>query len=152
MIRATVTIKGTEALVAGLKRIPPAVRRRVEEVVKETAWLIHNDAKFMCPVDTGRLRSSISVNWSDSGMEYGEVRGEVRVGKTGKEAKPLKKEDGVGQVPKELYGFYAVVGTNVEYAPYVEDFSPYLWPAFAMNKGRFLDKLKSVLGNELERK
>lgn len=152
MIRATVTIKGTEALVNGLKRLPLAVRRRAEEIVKETAWLIHNDAKYMCPVDTGRLRSSVSVNWSDSGMERGEVKGEVKVGKSGKEPKPLTSEDGVGQPPKELYGFYATVGTNVEYAPYVEDFSPYLWPAFAMNRGRFLEKLKSVLGRELERK
>jgi len=102
-------------------------------------FLVHN-----CPVDTGRLRASISVNWTGSGMSYGKVTGKTSA-KAGR--KPSSGSDGVGQPPKEMGGFYASVGTNVEYAEDVENYtSPYLWPAFAMNREKYKAALVIALG------
>jgi HK97 gp10 family phage protein len=82
-------------------------------------------------VDTGRLRASISTNWSSSGLQRGLV---------GAKAKP---EDGVGQPgPKFSVPFRVVIGSNVAYAAYVEFGTkrmaarPYLRPAFDKYKGR----------------
>lgn len=82
-----------------------------EEIKKEFIKLgfkIEAGAKRDCPVDTGRLRSSISTNWSGSGM------GKAKVGS------PAKGVDGVSQ-PKKGDALVVVnIGTNVEYATYVE--------------------------------
>jgi len=56
-------------------------------------YKVANKAKTLCPVDTGRLRSSISVEDGEDGR-----------------------------------GYFVKVGTNVEYAPYVE-FGTYQMPA-----------------------
>lgn len=81
---------------------------------------IEGDAKRICPVDTGRLRASISTNWNGS---------KLNVDKD-KVNEPEAKED----------KFIVVVGSNVEYAPYVElgtkKMSPraFLRRAFEKNK------------------
>lgn len=77
------------------------------KAIKKACHLVEGDAKYFCPVDTGRLRSSISSNWSGSGMAKGKVKGKA------------KEEgiDGIGQPAGELTG---VVGTNVEYARRIE--------------------------------
>jgi very-short-patch-repair endonuclease len=54
-------------------------------------------------VDTGRLRASISTNWSGSGKARGEVGAKAKL------------EDGVGPPPTNEE-FTVYVGTNVEYA------------------------------------
>ena len=56
-------------------------------------------------VDTGRYWSSISSNWSGSGMARGKV---------GPQA---ESNDGIGQPTKKMTG---VVGSNVIYGPYLE--------------------------------
>lgn len=137
MIRPTMSIKGTEAMIRNLGRASAKVQSAVKKIVLTFAWQIHNDAKFMCPVDTGRLRGSISVNWTKSGMERGKVS---EVAETG---------DGIGQPSRVIPGFSAAVGTNVEYAGYVENTSPYLWPAFTMNKGKYMAMMAATLKMEL---
>lgn len=148
-MKIQVQVKGTEALIKNLHRLSPKVRDGVEKAGKVVGMMVLNDAKYMCPVDTGRLRASISINWTGSGRAHGEVRGnvEARAGKKG-----LSSEDGVGS-PESEYpkGFVVVVGTNVEYAEDVEDRSPYLWPAFAMNEGKYLTMMTAILKMELER-
>jgi hypothetical protein len=151
MIKPTITVKGQEAILKNIERAGAAVKKAVKQVIIRTAWQIHNDAKYMCPVDTGRLRASISVNASDSGQEYGEVKGEVRTGRSGKAPIPSKSTDGVNR-PGPEYGTFAVaVGTNVEYAEEVEGRSPYLWPAFAMNERKYLEELAAAARTELEK-
>lgn len=74
-------------------RIDPALlKRAIEEstgpVMREltkVAVRVSAEAKRLCPVDTGRLRNSITFG-----------------------------------VDADSQGPYAVIGTNVEYAPYVE--------------------------------
>ncbi len=112
------------------KEVNDAVAKRLMDAIKVGCHLVEGDAKeSMKPgsgeeykkrggkihrasapgqppaVDTGRLRASISSNWTGSGMAKGKVKS------------PAKTEDGVGQPTKELTG---VVGTNVEYARRLE--------------------------------
>lgn len=79
-----VTIVGGEALSGRLKYLGVSLKGVSKEAVQKTAAETINEAKDNCPVDTGRLRSSIRL------LSYDE------------------------SVPA------AVVGTNVEYAEYVE--------------------------------
>lgn len=86
----------------------------IERVLEEWGLLAEGYAKLYCPVDTGRLRNSIS-HFADEDTMY--------------------------------------VGTNVEYAAYVEMGTsrmapqPYLEPAISFH----LDEYKEVVENELKR-
>jgi HK97 gp10 family phage protein len=88
-------------------------------------------------VDTGRLRASISTNWSNSGMERGHVDGKAEA------------EDGVG-MPKDPLRFHVYVGTNVLYAPLLEwgtrrmSARPFVRPAFDRIKGKVAQMIKSA--------
>ncbi|MBA7558320.1 hypothetical protein ES705_51119 [subsurface metagenome] len=111
------------------KEVNSAVAKRVMDAIKVGCYLVEGDAKqSMKPgsgkeykrggkihrasapgqppaVDTGRLRASISSNWTGSGMAKGKVKS------------PAEADDGVGQPTKELTG---VVGSNVVYARRLE--------------------------------
>lgn len=102
-----------------------AMRRLVK-----VGFMVEREAKHLAPVDTGRLRASISTNWTDSGKETGKV-GKAAGAKIlkGKKGVPV---DGIGR-PSEK--FTVVVGTRVQYAPKLEFGSsfqraqPFLRPA-----------------------
>lgn len=95
-----------------------AIRTRqtgaIKEAVKLSALSIEATAKQLCPVDTGRLRSSI----------HHEIT---------------------------AFGFNATVGTNVEYAPFIEfgtarqRAQPYLFPAAEAERTAFLRNIKAAL-------
>jgi len=104
-----VKLKGVEDVIRNIKEIAIASPTAVQKGVKRVALKIERDAKGATPVDTGRLRASITTNWTGSGMNRGAVESKA------------KPEDGVGQ-PRDRGKdtFTAVVGTNVEYAPHVE--------------------------------
>jgi hypothetical protein len=141
-------VSGADGIVRNLLDLTPSVNRRVEAITKSYAFRIQKDAKIMCPVDTGRCRASISVNWTGSGMENGEVKGDVRPSKRSGKFKPLMPEDGVGN-PSDIPGFNAVVGTNVEYAQDLEDTSPYLWPAFAIHRNTYKEAVENAVRDGL---
>ena len=90
-------------------------------------------------VDTGRLRASISTNWSGSGINRGVV---------GKEA---QLEDGIGNPGTSPTEFRVVVGTNVEYAPFLEFGTkrmaarPFMRPAWDKYKTR----IEKMLGSSV---
>lgn len=99
-----------EGLAGALNKIQDFKTRATQviaEAVEKAALRVEADAKDSCPVDTGRLRSSITT-------------------------------DG----PRVISGeeITAKVGTNVEYAPFVEfgtkrqKAQPYLYPALAKNR------------------
>jgi len=87
-------------------------------------------------VDTGRLRASVSSNWHGSGMERGKVDSQA------------EPDDGIGQPDKDLTG---VVGTNVEYAGYLELGTvkmkprPYLRPALEKNRSKILGLFRDLI-------
>ena len=93
---------GTQVINAVDKNVQDAIKTSLGHMLRETK------KSPPCPFDTGRLRNSMSKNWTGSGLTRGEVQS------------PAKAEDGVGQPSKEPGIFVGVMGTNVEYAPYLE--------------------------------
>ena len=126
-MKADISFTGQKMVAKNLRKVDIKTRRKGREGVLAVGWMIHNDAKYMCPIDTGRLRASTSVNWSGSGLNVGKTQS------------PAKTEDGVGNPGQKLFWFWVVVGTNVEYAEKVDKFSaPYLTGAYIMNKSKFM--------------
>ena len=72
----------------------------VARLIERKCIAVLNAAKRGCPVDTGRLRASLSY-----------------------------------QVTTDADGVVGYVGSNVEYAPYVEEIEPYLRPALDAARG-----------------
>ena len=102
-----IKVTGVKETLANLKQYQVIKTGAVKIALKETGFNIQGDAKRDCPVDTGRLRASLSTNWSGSPLAHGG---------TGSEA---KGDDGVGR-PTGPSGLVVVVGTNVKYAAAVE--------------------------------
>ena len=102
-----------------------AVQVRGERTKGRTIWEIGLDiesrTKLLCPVDTGRLRASYTTQ-------------EVRRGTA-----PGGEASGADVVGKPPEKDVVVVGTNVEYAPFVENIRPHLQPAVALVQGRALN-------------
>lgn len=94
------------------------VEKDVSKLVKDTLYNIERDAKKKCPVDTGRLRGSITTNIIST--------------------------------------YSGEVGTNVEYAEYVEygtryqSAQPYFEPAVETNEDKFDDVLDEIIERLLE--
>jgi len=88
-----------------------AAKARALEIIGGKA---ESYAKKLCPVDTGRLRNSITHQQLDDNTE--------------------------------------VIGTNVEYAPYVElgtrkmSAKPFLRPAAEGHRAEYIEIIKAVLG------
>lgn len=89
------------------------LEEKKQKIFEEWGLFGEGQAKIYCPVDTGRLRNSISHATEEDGM---------------------------------------VIGTNVEYAPYVElgtsrmDPQPFLAPAIENN----MDTYESIMKMELQ--
>ena len=134
-MQPTVELRGTQAIVNNIRRLNKEIQEEFRKVVLQTAYVVEGDAKQMCPVDTGRLRGSLSVNWSNSGLTKGKTQS------------PATSEDGVAQPGFGTGQFLAAVGTNVEYAEYVENRHPFLWTAYwlSVNWGYFSDQLKKAM-------
>lgn len=78
------------------KEFSQASNRQLEVALTESAIVAEGESIIRCPVDTGHLRGSISFRTHDTGDN---------------------KPDGLSGHPSVGT---AVIGTNVEYAPYVE--------------------------------
>lgn len=135
--KVDVKVMGIEKAVRSLKKYQFVKSDATKRMLKITGFKIEGDAKIKAPVDTGRLKSSISTNWSSSSMNKG---------KTGAKA---KAGDGVGR-PRGKPGLVVVVGSNVKYAPYQElgtrkmAAHPYLYPAYWMHKMELAKDLAKV--------
>ena len=94
------------------------VEKDVSKLIKDTLYNIERDAKKKCPVDTGRLRGSVTTNIIST--------------------------------------YSGEVGTNVEYAEYVEygtryqSAQPYFEPAVETNEDKFNDALDEIIERLLE--
>lgn len=134
---ADVTIKSfrkerEKEILDGLKSVLPKIGALIERNAKQNAAYARDSGQHPA-VQTGRLRSSISYNWSNSGMERGKVES------------PAKPGDGVSQPTEDL----AVnIGTNVNYANIIEKGNsrqppyPFLFPAVEANRGKIIAILK----------
>ena len=154
----SVKVLGINEAMAKLKKYQVIKREASKVALMSVGFQIEAAAKQMAPVDFGRLRASISTNWSGSGIDSG---------KTGAKAEP---GDGVGNpgVVSRAFGFSVVVGTNVTYAKAVEhghvqtpgrfvpaigkrlvasfvEGKPYLHPAYFMHEGEVIKRLSAVM-------
>ena len=109
-----------------------------DEAVARALMIIGGKAegyvKALTPVDTGRLRNSITYK--------------TKKQKSSPQS-PAKGSDGVRGTPTEAQVF---IGTNVEYAPYVE-YGAQGRPARHMIKngvGNHVDEYKNILKSELD--
>jgi len=134
MENITIKIEGMEELkknIAFYKLLAPEACRRG---LKTIGLKVETYAKQMCPVDTGRLRASISTNWSGSGMAEGKTGAKAQAG------------DGMPEPPGEK-GMVVAVGTNVFYGPYQEhgtskmEARPYLYPAYFCYEGEVPEEI-----------
>lgn len=88
----------------------------IQQKMVAIGFLIEAEAKRNCPVNLGRLRASITTNWSRS--ELGTRSGETF--SLGSGIKVTASRDGVGEPKAKDNEFIVVVGNNVEYGAYVE--------------------------------
>lgn len=82
----------------------------------------------MKAVDTGRLVNSVSVSNSETGPQEGQVTGTA------------KRGDGVNKPPKKENSIIGVLGTNVEYGPFVELGTHKMGPRAALRKANEIHK------------
>lgn len=113
-IGASIDKDDIEKLIGNLNRFGKETTEKVKDEIVLTAYDIESDAKQNCPVDTGRLRASITAYVDRDKMA-------------------------------------ALVGSNVEYAIFVElgtnqqQAHPYLYPAFFKNMQKLFDRLTKIL-------
>lgn len=62
-----VEIKGLDKAIGELNKYSIGATQRVKEIIGKTALDIQRGAKKRCPVDTGALRNSITVDFYPSG-------------------------------------------------------------------------------------
>ena len=114
---------------------------------------IRDEAKQLCPKDTKRLAASITVNWS--GSNKGRAKSSAIPGGTTSlygtkvliSQRTSLENDGVGEPAAEAGKFIVVIGSNVDYAPYVEQGTartapqPFLRPAVHKYAAFFTSKM-----------
>ena len=127
---------------------------KIEKALEMIGLEAEKYAKMKCPVDSGRLRNSISHLVSGQGQKTVEYKAmEYYTTKAGKKSKrrksvdySYKTGDASGDNSNSVY-----IGTNVEYAPYVEFGTskqkpqPYLKPAVTDHLGKYKRILKETL-------
>lgn len=118
------------------------LRRRIPVALEECGLAAEGYAKRLCAVDTGLLRNSITHALDGQSTEISTYQDNPR------------EQSGSysGSTPKEPNGRRAVyIGTNVEYAPYVElgtsrtAEQPFLKPAVENNKSAYQSIMKRHL-------
>lgn len=142
----TVKWTGIEEISKSIQNLVIASPTAVMKGVKRVAEKVQRDAKGNCPWNTGRLRASLSTNWTGSGLARGKVDAKA------------EPEDGIGQPQQRADTFSAVVGSNVEYAPYVEwtetahhehGMAHYLYTSYFSHESEVKDEISAELGKEL---
>lgn len=63
----SVQVIGLDTLLSQLQQYTAATRGRLKDVINRAALQVQREAKRNCPVDTGRLRSSIAVRFYRGG-------------------------------------------------------------------------------------
>jgi HK97 gp10 family phage protein len=135
-----------------------AVKRKAIERAQKgliaVGFQIERDAKQMCPVDSGRLRASISTNWTGSGMERGRTDAFTSGNEYQKQMESVDaSQDGIGNPEKKGNdNFTVVIGTNVAYAWFIEfgtsmmGNTPFLRAAFEKNYKNIKQAIKNLKG------
>ena len=132
-----------------------ATDEQIEKALIECGIKVQEYATKNTTTDTGRLKASITFSTSVETRQSSEkVKNKHKDGRPNKDNQ-AKKKDGTPKGEAEKHTLY--VGTNVEYAPYVEmgtsktDPKPFLEPAFVnqidLFQQIFDDNFKKLDGN-----
>ena len=95
-----------------------SVDKKTKDALVKCALAIERDAKRKCPVDTGRLRGSISTDLSQINSYEATIGTNVE---------------------------YAI---HVEYGTHKQSAKPYLRPAYNQNVNKLTQELKQILGGK----
>jgi len=112
----TVRLEGVEDLIRKVRSYQVITKEAIRIALVRGALKVELAAKEMCPVDTGRLRGSITTD-----KRYIQ-KFLVRIG------------------TNVDYGIYVELGTKKM------DARPYLFPAFFMIEGEIIKDIKKILG------
>lgn len=152
-MKVTVQADHTDEVIAEMSE---SVKRALEAVGLQA----EGDVKMLVPVDTGLLRNSIThavqggptaINSYESNDTHAETRATKRAGTAGKRVQPKTRGNYDGNVSDGSGQAKVFVGSNVEYAPYVElgtsktKAQPYLKPAFQKNGAKYIQMLRDFL-------
>lgn len=143
MTRLDVNVQGSKETISKIKNLIENNFKAIKEAVRKCAFMVEKDAKWLCPVDTGRLRASITTNYEGSGQARAVIKNPVGT---------TQPYDGVHE-PKagKKDEFIADVGTNVEYAPWIEGGTkyiqkiPFLYSALKINQAKINSILKDAI-------
>ncbi|MBO9671966.1 MAG: HK97 gp10 family phage protein [Sphingobacteriaceae bacterium] len=137
-------VKGFDAFVRKLKRLPVDVQREIKERIEDTADLIVMDAGNAAPVDLGYLKNSIRSFPEQKGFNY-----VIQVGAD----YAAYVEFGTGskvKVPKEVVDYAAQFkgkGERVVNMPA----RPFFFPAYFKHRNELIRNIKRVLKENLNR-
>ncbi len=115
-------LKGVEELFSNLRAIERDIANQLESIIKKAAEIIVDEAKKRVPVDTGKLRNSLTVKTLE-----------------------VKKDQlviGVGPEGKDVYYWFFV-----EFGSANAEAQPYLRPAFENKK----NAVKKEISREIKR-
>ena len=136
----------------------------IERALEAIGQQAENYAILLCPVDTGLLRNSITHAVSGkspakksykSNATHKSTEATKRAGTAGKAVTPTRTGQYQGTEGED--GEMAVyIGTNVEYAPYVElgtsnsKPQPFIKPAVENHKAEYVSVFNEMIGSGLE--
>jgi len=112
-----IKIEGQEQLAAKFKKISKTASNEVEQALINSALMVERDAKIKVPVDTGRLRQSIT----HQDENFGSQNPAVKVGTN------------VDYAP------------HIEYGTSKQSAKPFLRPAFEENKQKILKEIAKAM-------
>lgn len=68
--RIVLTVHGQKATIANIYKTYDDIVDRMRKTTRETAQNVHDMAYQLSPVDTGRMRESLTVSFSDMGLAF----------------------------------------------------------------------------------
>ena len=140
--------------------IKNATLEAIETALEAVGMQVEGYAKLLCPVDTGLLRNSIThavhgqpvaVDNYATNPTHATTEATKRAGTAGKRVSPSREGAYSGNAPSGDRAVY--IGTNVEYAPYVEVSSsgrkaqPFLKPAVENHRKEYEEIFEEQLKN-----
>lgn len=110
-------VEGQKELIKKLQNIAKKATSNVEQALIESALMVERDAKIKTPVDTGRLRQSISHETENFGSEN----------------------------PAVIVGTNVDYAGYIEFGTSKQPAQPYLYPALTENKEKIKKKVKQAI-------
>jgi HK97 gp10 family phage protein len=146
-VTVTVKVTGIDQVKANAIAYKEEKQKAIQAIVAESALTIQNNARTRAPVDTGRLRSSISSNFLDDGYVAEIIAATFYAGfvewGTSPHFPPPSALSGWarrhGMAGKE---FVIARGIAKKGTPA----QPFLFPAFEQERNKFVEKIKTEMG------